>query len=580
MLNKKTGFSLAEALIALLIVSLIIAASLPIITKKTKEYAKHGYWECVVNASGQHVSRTVIGGRDSGFAMANSGLSCSFSPPPNIERFQVTVVGGGGSGGSGTSGEITDPAIASPGGQKTVFAETDGPYSYILQGAGAMGGDKACYGYKNYIESIGAHLLGGTTSDGYEWNNSEDPAMRETYLSMLTTTAKMCFAVDPKTGKKESCWDIPGRYGNNGNPVAGVLELKKGDSITISGGDANLNGGSSCLYYGTQEICASGGGRGYSRVIKSKTYSGVSVIYNWNTKDGPCYNGAWESGPPDEEGNPTSYWNPNGISGYTCDNWHSKPGSQDFTFAYCGASDDSSVNFKAEAMTDDVPPWAKDKEDPDIPSGSGGYGAGKTVQDDLIESSDDPDDTIWTEEMRNDSNKTAWPGQNGSGGYAQVQYVTYSAGTGGKAGGFVSTSYKRLARVDRITIGYGGGMMSPGSDGQAGGTTEFGTLLSAPGGQGGKQKSIFATAADPKKAIGGTGEPSPVNSKIIARGGFSYDEEKADGQNVVDLITNSIFSIFTHKKGPYGAGGGGGGGGVGKAGNGGAGYNGIVFVEW
>ena len=42
--KKRYGFTLAEALVALLIASLIIAAMIPVITKKHRKVEVHGKW--------------------------------------------------------------------------------------------------------------------------------------------------------------------------------------------------------------------------------------------------------------------------------------------------------------------------------------------------------------------------------------------------------------------------------------------------------------------------------------------------------------------------------------------------------
>ena len=52
------GFSLAEALMALLVVSLITIATIPVITKKKRslENIPHGQWTCEIDEDGMHSS--------------------------------------------------------------------------------------------------------------------------------------------------------------------------------------------------------------------------------------------------------------------------------------------------------------------------------------------------------------------------------------------------------------------------------------------------------------------------------------------------------------------------------------------
>lgn len=56
-MKKKFGFSLAEALITLLIVCLITLATVPVLTKKRRDTVDtgSGKWICTMNSQGQHV---------------------------------------------------------------------------------------------------------------------------------------------------------------------------------------------------------------------------------------------------------------------------------------------------------------------------------------------------------------------------------------------------------------------------------------------------------------------------------------------------------------------------------------------
>ena len=103
--NKIKAFSLAEALITLLIVSMITIAAVPVLTKKRTEKENHGKWICTRNAAGQHIQWTTSAVGDA-FVPQNptvTGDSCSFTPPPMARNFNITAVGGGGGGGGGLS---------------------------------------------------------------------------------------------------------------------------------------------------------------------------------------------------------------------------------------------------------------------------------------------------------------------------------------------------------------------------------------------------------------------------------------------------------------------------------------------
>ena len=107
---KMPAFSLAEALITLLIVCLITLASIPVLTKKKRspnEFAS-GKWMCTINSKGQYVvysSSDPFGdiNNPDKWRVSQNGLGCTFTPPQNAKNFGVTVIGGGGGGRDGES---------------------------------------------------------------------------------------------------------------------------------------------------------------------------------------------------------------------------------------------------------------------------------------------------------------------------------------------------------------------------------------------------------------------------------------------------------------------------------------------
>ena len=53
------AFSIAEVLVTMLVVSLVVVMSMPVITRKklnANARVEGGYWECKLNSNGQHVS--------------------------------------------------------------------------------------------------------------------------------------------------------------------------------------------------------------------------------------------------------------------------------------------------------------------------------------------------------------------------------------------------------------------------------------------------------------------------------------------------------------------------------------------
>lgn len=154
------AFSLAEALITLLIVALISLASVPVITKKKRINSGHGKWMCTLNGSGQHIFWTngSQGTPNNPNSWAATGTNyCKFTPPGSARNFAITAVGGGGGGGGADGSDAqwlnTDAAINSP-----------GMYYMVAIGGGGGGGgssdkdDQARCGGMGGIAAVAAYL--------------------------------------------------------------------------------------------------------------------------------------------------------------------------------------------------------------------------------------------------------------------------------------------------------------------------------------------------------------------------------------------------------------------------------------
>lgn len=105
-LNKKYGFSLAEALITLLIVCLITLASVPVLTKKHRrnlqsqsQSQSHGSYTCFIDSDGKYHYRQETNGVEETDVLQTN--YCEFTPPADGRDFAITVVGAGGGGGDG-----------------------------------------------------------------------------------------------------------------------------------------------------------------------------------------------------------------------------------------------------------------------------------------------------------------------------------------------------------------------------------------------------------------------------------------------------------------------------------------------
>ncbi len=141
--NRKFGFSLAEALITLLIVCIITLASIPVLTKKRRNLSadsSHGKWICTRNSEGQTVfwlDNTSSGDPDNPDTWDKAGNNeCKFVPPLNARNFAVTIAGAGGGGASATKLEkfwTSDFAV-----------EYTGKYRMVAIGAGGDAGKSRC----------------------------------------------------------------------------------------------------------------------------------------------------------------------------------------------------------------------------------------------------------------------------------------------------------------------------------------------------------------------------------------------------------------------------------------------------
>ena len=106
------GFTLAEALVALLVITIIIAASLPIITKKKRSIDRvtHGAYACYWQ-NGQLIGRYLIDQKTATgktyYDSTEGRYGCEFTPPAGAKNFVVTTVGGGG-GGAATGDEAQE----------------------------------------------------------------------------------------------------------------------------------------------------------------------------------------------------------------------------------------------------------------------------------------------------------------------------------------------------------------------------------------------------------------------------------------------------------------------------------------
>lgn len=138
----RLGFTLAEALLTLLIISIIVALSTAIIAKKNKKLRADNqthYWYCTrTSYNGSHTSSTNFNPAPG----SHTADSCTFSPPAGVNKFNVTVIGGGGGGASGYASRESEQ-VFTPGTYTFKPLKTDSYYLILIGGGGGGGGKKS-----------------------------------------------------------------------------------------------------------------------------------------------------------------------------------------------------------------------------------------------------------------------------------------------------------------------------------------------------------------------------------------------------------------------------------------------------
>ena len=220
--NKPCAFSLAEALITLLIVCLITLASIPVLTKKKRTITDNGsgQWICTLaeqkdangNVTGyKHVywdSQTSDGDINDPLTwdVAGDGTSCTFAPPLKAKNFTVTLIGGGGGGADGKyktemylneSTTATEELPAGEGYNVALFGGGGGGYGKTASsldngGSGAAGsyfyGSFELKEPMRFFSEIGQ---GGATRSGLPHNSNAESGgssiLRDKYGNTLVT---------------------------------------------------------------------------------------------------------------------------------------------------------------------------------------------------------------------------------------------------------------------------------------------------------------------------------------------------------------------------------------------------------
>lgn len=335
---KFSGFSLAEALITLLVVCLITLASIPILTKKRRNLkdGTHGRWVCTQHSLGHLVHW------QKGLSVANEDdpeswdAGCKFVPPHGARNFAITVIGSGGGGASGIS-EIKEVA-STKNGNTSFMPESDGEYFVVAIGGGGGGaqglyydasgcnsaaggagssgsvfaGRVKLYKGKTYILERGN---GGTRNTGSGWNGCVRDTDRagsggasklytEGSNDLVITAWGGQGGVNIKTGGYSTWCKRKCRGGEGGGspklPLVVINNTNKtsqfqtdGESV-VERGEAGENGGCNRSHNSLKNVTYSTGGKGFS-LFKLGVNSGNSYGAGGNGSLGNRYmnNGSW-----------------------------------------------------------------------------------------------------------------------------------------------------------------------------------------------------------------------------------------------------------------------------------------------
>lgn len=164
--NKYSGFSLFEACVVMLVVSIFLAVSATVIPHKPKpktEADGHGRFECYYN-SGKLYQQMFQGASASGLQEVTK---CRFNPPNYAKYVVVNAVGGGGGGSGSNGGEPGRFYSSFHSATRAALVTTPG----IGGAAGVDGGDTKVY-YENEESATDTPLVVATGGkSNREWKD-------------------------------------------------------------------------------------------------------------------------------------------------------------------------------------------------------------------------------------------------------------------------------------------------------------------------------------------------------------------------------------------------------------------------
>lgn len=573
--NQKLGFSLAEAMITLLIVCIIAIASAPVITKrhKIRTNIPHGAYACYWNGD-TLVAKYIMNGTISDgkvvYDNEEGRYGCEFNPPPNSKSFVATIVGGGGGGaGAGVLQDGVKKIYTEPGDYifKTPYS---GVYEMLAVGAGGGGGDgksdnRGCTG------NTGAYV----------------------YIPPIVLTKDINFSI--QVGRGGSHGDA---YARNLGRAGGNTTITKDDTSDVF---ANAEGGGGGCSFNLVNNEEDGYIKGYNYLGKIVSYGAVqmgdAVSYNYSI--------------PITWSNYKSYWNrvgsgPIAAAKSSLANAKQVKGSN---FNNLGSTTHQIAEYDYRPINDLA-----------LYSDKFGVDFNKSVRTNTINVCNGKKYLSYCNTMSNmfgagggGGGNAGWfdnmSPMNGKSGFAAFAYKPVFAGLGGNAGNVAQIPYADMPQktllfpgkggkggrgsvnIQKSGINYFNNSQTAGSDGEDSYIKNGAHILNGTGASKiipGVESTFSSDYSESGFPIGENGKLSDVlTSKKIGTGGLGGLN---NGNNTINGLTQTVFENGAVINGfikIFGAGAGGGGGAISAdnaeavyAGNGGNGTSGLVFIQW
>ena len=601
------AFSLAEALITLLVICVIAIASAPVITKKHKARINlpHGVYACYWNGDNL-VAKYIINGQESDgkvvFDSEEQRYGCEFNPPTNAKNFVATIVGGGG-GGAG-AGIMTGSRMFTQNTTKTI--EEPAYYQFLVAGAGGSGGSvwmrkSNCYNAKTGWACSGTGSPGAVVVSNYK------------FLPKGTQ-------VNVVIGAGGSGANIGSHAGYDGGDSSVRLNDKDNSTIIAQGGGGGFtmdyNEDPNWLYYKTSYTASAGSGfvqsnyvskGNVSRQVGENQQGPIQSAARSGAPGGYAYKGFTINRAKVETHIPTWYEHER-IGAYTLDeNWNIK------TFRKSNAgctwsvkpSDRLHSTYAMQGGLNALRPYRNSMMTKPFMEEFGISGS---------ENQETPFASGSAGEVDDGACKYYESGiRNGGSGVVAYKYIEVFAGKGGNAGSVLQLPYAEMPQKTllfpgkggkggqgapnvRKSIGIGGSSyrnneVTAGSEGQSSYIKNGSQVLQGTGAPmvvPNDDETYSSDYNDAGMPVGGNGILSNVlTNKKTGTGGLGGLFE---GNDSIHGATQTMFRNGEAVSGfnnIYGAGAGGGGGTVTvetssnySAGNGGQGASGLVFIQW